>query len=140
MTWVVEVPVPFGYSIGCADIRVTFSDGTEKDCLQKIYQVGPVVCAAFAGSIRIGFALQRISQLLNNVEPGRVGSRPSRSMVAHGALDVWNRMPGNEQRPWPAHPSDDTLLRTPYCGHLRWAYTPYTLSGSRTFYEIQYRY
>jgi hypothetical protein len=35
MTWVVGTPVPFGYSIGCADIRVTFSDGKEKDCVSK---------------------------------------------------------------------------------------------------------
>jgi len=57
MTWIVAVPIPFGYAKGCADIRVTFKNGREEDCLQKIYQVGPVVCAAFAGSVRIGFAL-----------------------------------------------------------------------------------
>src|SRR5260370_5278574 len=57
MTWIVAVPIPFGYAIGGADIRVTFKNGREEDCLQKIYQVGPVVCAAFAGSVRIGFAL-----------------------------------------------------------------------------------
>jgi hypothetical protein len=100
MTWVVGVPVPFGYSIGCADIRVTFKDGTEKDCLQKIYQVGPVVCAAFAGSIRIGFAmLLRISQLLNDVEPGVAWDL---DQVAQwwpdDALEVWGQMPENEQR------------------------------------------
>src|SRR5712671_374307 len=57
MTWIVAVPIPVGYAKGCADIRVTFKNGREEDCLQKIYQVGPVVCAAFAGSVRIGFAL-----------------------------------------------------------------------------------
>jgi len=33
-----------------------------------------------------------------------------------------------------------TQVTTPYGGHLRWAYAPYTLSGSRTFREVQYRY
>ena len=53
MTWIVAVPIPFGYAKGCADIRVTFKNGREEDCLQKIYQVGPVVCAAFAGAVRL---------------------------------------------------------------------------------------
>jgi hypothetical protein len=44
MTWIVGAPFPFGYVIGWADIRVTFRDGREEGCLQKIYQVGPVVC------------------------------------------------------------------------------------------------
>ncbi|MDT7815821.1 MAG: hypothetical protein QOJ42_5737 [Acidobacteriaceae bacterium] len=65
MTWIVAVPIPFGYAKGCADIRVTYKNGREEDCLQKIYQVGPVVCAAFAGSVRIGFALlSRTAQLV----------------------------------------------------------------------------
>ena len=33
-----------------------------------------------------------------------------------------------------------TQMTTPYGGHLRWAYTQYTLSGSRTFREVQNRY
>ena len=33
-----------------------------------------------------------------------------------------------------------TQMTTPYLGHLRWAYTQYTLSGSRTFREVQNRY
>jgi hypothetical protein len=71
MTWIVGAPVPFGYSIACADIRVTFSDGREQDCLQKIFQVGPVVCAAFAGSVLIGFKmLSRITIRLKMDEPG----------------------------------------------------------------------
>lgn len=100
MTWVVGVPIPFGYSIGCADIRVTFKDGTERDCLQKMYQVGPVVCGAFAGSVRIGFKmLARISYLLKNVEPGGAWDL---DQVAQwwpaDAFEVWNRMPESEQK------------------------------------------
>ena len=31
-------------------------------------------------------------------------------------------------------------VTTPYGGHLRWTFTPYTLSNSRTWREVQYRY
>jgi hypothetical protein len=122
MTWVVGVPVPFGHSIGCADIRVTFKDGTEKDCLQKIYQVGPVVCAAFAGSIRIGFAmLLRISRLLNDVEPGEAwGLDQVAQWWPADALEVWSRMPDKEQRLgsefmlFGAHPPEGNPWPKPY--------------------------
>ena len=38
-------------------IRVTLGDGTEADCLQKIYPVARWVAAGFSGSVQIGFAL-----------------------------------------------------------------------------------
>jgi RHS repeat-associated protein len=37
-------------------------------------------------------------------------------------------------------PGQLSQVTTPYCGHLRWTYAPYTLSGSRTYYEVQNRY
>jgi hypothetical protein len=100
MTWVVGAPVPFGYAIGCADIRVTFKDGREKDCLQKIYQVGPVVCAAFAGSVRIGFALlSRISQLLKINDPSLAWDLDEvAKWWPQDAREVWKRMPDFEQQ------------------------------------------
>src|ERR1039457_3505621 len=100
MTWVVGAPVPFGYSIGCADVRVTFKDDQEKDCLQKIYQVGTVVCAAFAGSIRIGFGLlSRITELLKPSEPGGAWDLDQVAQWwPEDAREVWNRMPDYEQR------------------------------------------
>jgi hypothetical protein len=65
MTWVIGTPTIFGYAIGLSDIRVTFSDGSERDCLQKIYPVGRFIAAGFAGSVAIGFALMsRINKLL----------------------------------------------------------------------------
>jgi hypothetical protein len=99
MTWIVGVPVQFGYAIGCADIRVTFKDGREKDCLQKIYQVGPVVCAAFAGSIRVGFELlTRTAQLLKGSEPGMAWDLDEvAKWWPEDAREVWNRMPGLER-------------------------------------------
>jgi hypothetical protein len=100
MTWIVGVPVPFGYTIGCADIRVTFKDGREEDCLQKIYQVGPVVCAAFAGSVRIGFALlSRVAQLLKINDPGMAWDLDEvAKWWPQDAREVWNCMPDFEQK------------------------------------------
>jgi hypothetical protein len=71
MTWVIGRPVPFGYSVGLSDIRVTLSDGNELDCLQKVHAVGPNIAAAFAGSVAIGFAMiDRMRQYLRLPRPG----------------------------------------------------------------------
>lgn len=40
-----------------SDIRVSWADGTERDCLQKIHKVGEDFLCGFAGSVRIGFSL-----------------------------------------------------------------------------------
>jgi len=47
----------FGYSIGISDIRVTLGDGSEHDCLQKIYPMTNSIAMGFAGSVRIGFMM-----------------------------------------------------------------------------------
>ena len=72
MTWVVGRPVPFGYSVGLSDIRVTLlPDRTEWDCLQKVYAVAPNIAAAFAGSVEIGFAMiDRLKHHLRLPAPG----------------------------------------------------------------------
>ena len=65
MTWIVGTAPPFGWAVGLSDIRVTLNDGSELDCLRKIYPVGRFIAAGFAGSVRIGFAMiQRLSELL----------------------------------------------------------------------------
>ena len=46
----------FGFAVGISDIRVT-TPNEERDCLQKIYAVGPGVALGFAGSVAIGFAM-----------------------------------------------------------------------------------
>src|SRR5215471_12630586 len=51
------MPTMFGYSIGISDIRVTLSDGSERDCLQKLYPIAQSIALGFAGSVRIGFAM-----------------------------------------------------------------------------------
>ena len=71
MTWIVGRSIPFGYSVALSDIRVTLADGSEVDCLQKIYPVGPFIALGFAGSVAIGFALvARLRHLLGQVQPG----------------------------------------------------------------------
>src|ERR1019366_6594510 len=57
MTWIVGTVPPFGYSILVSDICVSWADGTERDCLQKIHKVGDDLLCGFAGSVRIGFGL-----------------------------------------------------------------------------------
>jgi hypothetical protein len=57
MTWVVGATSFFGYGALYSDIRVTFSDGTNEDILQKAYPITNFIAAGFAGSVRIGFCL-----------------------------------------------------------------------------------
>lgn len=57
MTWIVGAAAPAGYAVGISEIRVTFSDGSQRDCLQKIYPMARFIAAGFAGSVRIGFEM-----------------------------------------------------------------------------------
>jgi len=57
MTWIVGTLTPFGLGIVASDIRVTLTEKSEVDCLQKIYPVGGGLLAGFAGSVKIGFSL-----------------------------------------------------------------------------------
>jgi len=49
------MPTLWGYSFGISDIRVTLADGSERDCLQKIYPIAQSIALGFAGSVCIGF-------------------------------------------------------------------------------------
>jgi hypothetical protein len=70
MTWVIATSSIFGYAAGLADVRVTFQDGTEADCLQKIYPVGRFIAGGFSGSVMIGMNLLSIlSELLSTSGP-----------------------------------------------------------------------
>lgn len=71
MTWVVGRSVIVGYAVGLSDIRVTLCDGSERDCLRKIYPVGRMLALGFAGSVAIGFAMvERLATLLGGAAPG----------------------------------------------------------------------
>jgi hypothetical protein len=67
MTWIVGMPTMWGYSFGVSDVRVTLADGTERDCLQKIYPIGHSIAQGFAGSVRIGFKMvESMTEWLHN--------------------------------------------------------------------------
>ena len=69
MTWIVATPTRLGYAVALSDIRVTWSNGVEEDCLQKIYPVGKDLALGFAGSVRIGFRmLRKLRRLLRKSE------------------------------------------------------------------------
>lgn len=57
MTWVIGMPFWAGYSVLISDIRVTWGNGQEDDCLQKIYPVAPFHAVGFAGSVFAGFEM-----------------------------------------------------------------------------------
>lgn len=99
MTWIVGMEGLFGYGIGVSDIRVTLADGTERDCLQKIYNVGRFIAAGFAGSVSIGFAMiERLTELLYS---GNASSAWDPIAVAEwwpqDARDIFNRFPESER-------------------------------------------
>jgi hypothetical protein len=65
MTWIIGTSLPFGYALGLSDIRVRFRDGSEADCLRKIYAVGRFIALGFAGSVYIGFKMaQSLARML----------------------------------------------------------------------------
>lgn len=67
MTWIVAAPTLRGYAVAASDIRVTFRDGSECDCLQKIYPVGPNIALGFSGSVAVGFdMLDKARRLLRD--------------------------------------------------------------------------
>lgn len=61
MTWVIGASTVFGYGVIISDVCVSWKKPDEtyytRDCLQKIYPVGPSILAGFSGSVKIGFAL-----------------------------------------------------------------------------------
>jgi hypothetical protein len=68
MTWIVGAAAALGYAVGISDIRVTFADGREKDCLQKLYPMSRFIAGGFAGSVWIGFAmLDALAYLLRDL-------------------------------------------------------------------------
>jgi hypothetical protein len=92
MTWALGLPTIFGYSGAIADVRVTCSDGTEHDCLQKIYRLGSEVAMSFAGSVKIGFAM------LNHVQNTLAYNTQCESQTpGPGQLRLWD---GREIAKW----------------------------------------
>src|SRR5258706_3445289 len=57
MTWIVGAAATTGYAVGVSDIRVSFGNGQELDCLQKLYPMARFIAAGFAGSVEIRFRM-----------------------------------------------------------------------------------
>jgi hypothetical protein len=73
MTWVLAAAIPFGYGAIVSDVRVTWDDGRiSHDILQKVYPAGPMMMAAFAGSVEIGFQLVGDLHRSLQLPPGRI--------------------------------------------------------------------
>lgn len=71
MTWIVGMPFMLGYPVLISDIRVTWPDGIERDCLQKVYPVGRYIAAGFAGSVFSGFVMvENLGRVLNRMPEG----------------------------------------------------------------------
>jgi len=124
MTWIVGTAPPFGWAVGLSDIRVTFSDGSEQDCLRKIYPVGRFIAAGFAGSVRIGFGMiQKLAELLRNPDE-KLAWIPSEVAAwwQHDAQEVFNSFDNLERDGGcqiillGAHPSENA-------GDVPWART-----------------
>lgn len=100
MTWVVGSATLFGYAVGLSDIRVTFADGTELDCVQKLYPVGRFIAAGFAGSAAIGFGMVHVLRGLLGQAPENEAWMPE--IVAQwwptDARNVFGRFNEEERR------------------------------------------
>ncbi|MHB1959001.1 MAG: hypothetical protein ACYCO5_08215 [Acidobacteriaceae bacterium] len=99
MTWIVGTPTMFGYGFALSDVRVTLTDGSEVDCLQKIYPVARWAAAGFAGSVKIGFAMVgKLTKIGNAIEEpyALVPSVLAREWPAY-ARGVFERFPECER-------------------------------------------
>lgn len=88
MTWVIGIPTTFGAAIAYSDSRVTFSDSSQHDCLQKLHRVALQVVLGFAGSVNIGFEVlesyRRVCPPSDPMDPGR-----AIGMLKEVAKAVW---------------------------------------------------
>jgi hypothetical protein len=133
MTWIVGTQTPFGFAFAASDVRVTFHDGTTRDCLQKIYGVGNFIALGFAGSVTIGFKMVGyLARLLSQAGPtGTWYPKVVAEWWQNDAMDVFYDSPPAERNlgcaliMLGADPSEDT-------GFPGWAKTyVYTFSSPR---------
>jgi hypothetical protein len=118
VTWIVGAAAALGYAVGISDIRVTFSDGSERDCLQKIYPMARFIAAGFAGSVRIGFGmLDGLAHQLRDAPEGHAYfPQEVAECFAPLARDVFQLFSSDERAShshlmlFGAHPTDDMGL------------------------------
>jgi hypothetical protein len=72
MTWIIGVNSFFGYSFALSDVKVSWGNNYEKDCLQKFYPITNNIGAGFAGSVRLGFKmLEGLADCIRNEKQDR---------------------------------------------------------------------
>ena len=57
MTWVIGGSTLLGYGFTLSDICVSFDEGKEMDCLQKVCPLSKFIAAGFSDSAKLGFIL-----------------------------------------------------------------------------------
>jgi len=115
MTWIVGAAAALGYAVGISDVRVTFGDGSERDCLQKIYPMARFIAAGFAGSVQIGFAmLDGLAHQLRDAPEGQAFlPQEVADCFSPLASDIFQSFPPHERASHShlmflgAHPTDD---------------------------------
>jgi hypothetical protein len=122
MTWIVGTPTMFGYGIGISDVRVTLSNDSEHDCLQKIYPVGQFIAMGFAGSVRIGFAMLETLAAFLHTEDQSLSWDPAAvaEWWPEDARSVFAKFPEAER----VHQSHLMMIAThpsENCGQAPWA-------------------
>lgn len=100
MTWIIGRGGPFGYAVALSDIRITLSDGTELDCLQKIYNVGPHLALGFAGSVSIGLeVIRQLSEVLPRSEEDLAWiPQDVAQQLPKGTRELFHSFPKEEQK------------------------------------------
>jgi hypothetical protein len=57
MTWVIGMAGNLSGGVLAADVRVSFSNGDERDVIRKLHEVAPNIVVGFSGSVRVGFEM-----------------------------------------------------------------------------------
>jgi len=83
--------MPFGYGALISDIRVSFGTGRHLDGLQKIYSVGSMMMAGFAGSVDVGFEMIEDLQRSFYLEQPADASVGKRAWYVEQACWRWHR-------------------------------------------------
>lgn len=111
-----------GYGLAISDVRVTLGDGSEVDCLQKIYPVGKFIAGGFAGSVRIGFAmLETLTALLyTDNEEGAWDPTAVAQWWPQDARQVFAQFP-EEERSGQCHLMLVSTHPSENCGESPWA-------------------
>jgi hypothetical protein len=85
MTWIVGVNSIMGYSFALSDIKVSWGNNFERDCLQKFYPITNNIGAGFAGSVQLGFNM--LEALVECIK----GEKNQRGNIPNYISQKWGR-------------------------------------------------